>query len=238
MKNGIGLAGAAIWCVVFCASAQCKEKKEKKPPEPAPLDVYVQQATARASEATVREVSPGSLWSPVAGLADLARDHRASQVDDILTITVSERATAVATGTTKTTRTSSSKNSITSSAIPAPIAGKLSNVLGLSGQSTLDGEGTTSRDTTLTTSVSARIVRVLPNGYLVVEGEKQIQVDSDHQVVTVRGVVRPADITTSNTVTSARVAQLEVRINGKGVIADASRRPNVLYRALLGLLPF
>ncbi|MCU1258084.1 MAG: flagellar L-ring protein [Bryobacterales bacterium] len=215
-----------------------KDAKDKKAVQKAPLDVYVDEATRRASEATVREVSPGSLWSPVAGLGDLARDHRASQVDDLVTITVAERASAVATGATKTSRTSSSKTSITSSAIPAATAGKLSNILGLSGQTTLDGQGTTSRDTTLNTNLSARVVQVLPNGYLVVEGEKQIQVDSERQVITVRGVVRPADITTLNTVTSARLAQLEVRINGKGVVADSTRRPFILYRLLMGILPF
>src|SRR5450432_3936679 len=145
----------------------------------APLDVYVDDAVRRGSEATTREVSPGSLWSPVAGLADLARDHRASQVDDLVMITVAETASAVSTGATKTSRTSASSSAITSSALPAVVTGKLSNILGLSGQNTLNGQGSTSRDTTLKTSLTARVVRVLPNGYLVVEGEKQIQVDSE-----------------------------------------------------------
>ncbi len=232
MRRAIALA-----CVALCAQAEVKKKKAKAE-EPAPLDIYVDQAKKRALDAAAREASPGSLWSPVASLADLARDHRASQVDDLVTITVAEQASAVANGATKTSRASNSKNSISSGLLPAPVAGKLSNVLGLSGQTTLDGQGTTSRGTTLTTSMSARVVAVLPNGYLVVEGEKQIQVDSEHQFITVRGVVRPADITTSNTVTSARLAQLEVRINGKGVIADATHRPFLLYRILMGLLPF
>lgn len=227
-----------VLSLAIAAWAGKKNDKEKKAPQPAPLDIYVDEANRRASEATVREVSPGSLWSPVAGLADLARDHRASQVDDIVTITVAETASAVATGTTKTSRASSSKNSITSSALPAAAAAPLANLLGLSGQNSLNGQGTTSRDTTLRTSLSARVVRVLPNGYLVVEGEKQIQVDSERQLITVRGVVRPADITTSNTVTSTRLAQLEVRINGKGVVADSTRRPMLLYRVLMGILPF
>ena len=227
-----------VLLLAFAAWGERKDAKDKKAVQKAPLDVYVDEATRRASEATIREVSPGSLWSPVAGLGDLARDHRASQVDDLVTITVAESASAVATGATKTSRASSSTHSITSSAIPAVTAGKLSNILGLSGQTALDGQGTTSRDTTLNTSLSARVVRVLPNGYLVVEGEKQIQVDSERQVITVRGVVRPADITTLNTVTSARLAQLEVRINGKGVVADSTRRPLFLYRLLMGILPF
>jgi flagellar L-ring protein precursor FlgH len=220
------------------ASNVMAAKAPPKAPEKAPLDVYVDDAVRRGSEATTREVSPGSLWSPVAGLADLARDHRASQVDDLVMITVAETASAVSTGATKTSRTSASSSAITSSALPAVVTGKLSNILGLSGQNTLNGQGSTSRDTTLKTSLTARVVRVLPNGYLVVEGEKQIQVDSESQLITVRGVVRPADITTSNTVTSSRLAQLEVRINGKGVVADSKRRPNVLYRLLLGILPF
>jgi len=57
-------------------------------------------------------------------------------------------------------------------------------------------------------------------------------------VVTVRGVVRPADLSTTNVVQSSSVGQLEVKIDGKGVVNDAVRRPNILYRILLGLLPF
>jgi flagellar L-ring protein precursor FlgH len=50
--------------------------------------------------------------------------------------------------------------------------------------------------------------------------------------------VRPTDLLSDNTVRSDRLAQLEVRVNGKGVVGDAIRRPNFLYRILLGLLPF
>jgi len=54
----------------------------------------------------------------------------------------------------------------------------------------------------------------------------------------VRGVVRPADIDATNSVPSNRLGQLEVHIDGKGVVADAIRRPFILYRLLMGLLPF
>jgi flagellar L-ring protein precursor FlgH len=90
----------------------------------------------------------------------------------------------------------------------------------------------------LTTTLAARVTHVLPNGYLVVEGAKDIQVNSEHQSVTVRGMVRPADLSPGNVVRSDRLAQLEVHINGKGVVNDAVRRPFFLYRLLLGLLPF
>jgi flagellar L-ring protein precursor FlgH len=114
----------------------------------------------------------------------------------------------------------------------------LANLLGVTGSTTLNGSGTTSRDTTLTTNISARVIAVLPNGYLVVDAVKDVQVDSEHQLISIRGVVRPADITTANTVSSDKVAEMEIHVNGKGVINDAIHRPNFLYRLILGLLPF
>lgn len=212
--------------------------KRDKVVKPSPLELYVNESTRRAADIDAQQTTPGSLWTARAGLADLARDLRASQIDDLVTIVVSERASAVASGSTKTSRTSSAKNSIAALAGPTKAAGILANLTGLSGESKLDGQGTTTRDTTLTTSLSARVVQVLPNGYLVVEGTKNVQVDGEHQLISVHGVIRPSDITTANTVTSTRLAELEVRINGKGVVNDATHRPFFLYRLLLGVLPF
>jgi flagellar L-ring protein precursor FlgH len=90
----------------------------------------------------------------------------------------------------------------------------------------------------LTTTVSARVVDVMPNGTMVVEGTKQIAVNSEHQTITLRGLVRPLDLTTANTVLSTQVGNLEIHVAGKGVVNDAIKRPFFLYRLLLGLLPF
>ncbi len=91
---------------------------------------------------------------------------------------------------------------------------------------------------TLTTVISARVVDVTANGTLVVEGTKDIAVNSEKQSITVRGLVRPNDLTTANTIASTQVANLQIKVNGKGVVGDAIRRPNFLYRLILGLLPF
>ena len=79
---------------------------------------------------------------------------------------------------------------------------------------------------------------MLPNGYLVIEGAKEVGVNSERQVVTVRGVIRPTDLSTNNVIRSDQIAQMELKVNGKGVVGDAVRRPFILYRILLGLLPF
>jgi flagellar L-ring protein precursor FlgH len=86
--------------------------------------------------------------------------------------------------------------------------------------------------------MTAEVTAVLPNGNLVVEGQKEILVNSERQVITLRGIVRPEDISPTNTVPSGNVARIQILVNGKGVVNDAVKRPFVLYRLLLGLLPF
>ena len=210
----------------------------KPPPPPSALDTYVNQALNRYSASGTNESNPGSLWSPAGRLQDVTRDLKATQVDDIVTVLVSESASAVSTGTTKTARTSAAKNSITALAGLTRPAGPWANLANLGGSTTLDGSGTTSRTTNLTTTLTARVTHVLPNGYLVVEGTKLLAINGEHQLITVRGVVRPEDLNAANSVPSNLLGDLEVQVNGKGVVADAVRRPMLLYRLLLGLLPF
>ena len=236
--SGRILLALAFGCALgMPANAQSPLKKLlKKQPETSALDQYIQDARKNAGAAGAE--SPGSLWSPPAALADLAMDVRARNVADMVTILVNENASAVSTGATKTSRASSATSSITQLAGVLPAAGKLANLANVNSSTSLNGAGTTSRQTTLTTTITARVTDVLPNGYLVVEGSKTILVNSENQVITVRGVVRPADLSTSNIVQSGSVAQMELKINGRGVVNDSIRRPNFLYRLLLGLLPF
>jgi flagellar L-ring protein precursor FlgH len=202
---------------------------------PSPLAQYVEEAMARASS-QAETASSGSLWSPQAPLADLARDRRAFRVDDLVTVLIADRASATSRGVTQASRSSAAKGNIESLwAVRKP---GLSNLARFGGESSLDGQGTTSRETVLLTTLSARVTHVLPNGNLVVEGVKETVVNSERQVVTVRGVVRPIDLDPANQVRSDRLAMLEVRVNGKGVVGDAIRRPMLLYRLLMGLLPF
>lgn len=212
-------------------------KKPAKPPEPSLLDQYIKNAEA-ANAKDKEEAAPGAIWNPEGHLADLGRDLRASQVNDVVTVVVSENVNAVATGASTSERQSSANASVTSLAGKKSASGALANLLGTTGDQKLNGTGTTSRTATLNATLTARVVKVLSDELLLVQGDKSIQVNSEQQVVTVRGVIRRADISTSNTVPSTQLADLEVRVNGKGIVGDAVRRPNVLYRLLLGILPF
>ncbi len=232
---------AALLLSLLCVSGIWAKPKNKKKKDDivqaqSALDQFVSDAHRRAATAIAE--SPGSLWSSPATLADMAADVKARSVDDIVTIVVSEQASAVATGQTKTSRASASNSSASSAGLPAAVAAPLSNILSLNGGQSLDGNGTTSRTSALTATLSARVVDVLPNGYLVIEGSKTTLVNSENQVITVRGVIRPFDLSNANTILSGSIAQLELKINGRGVVNDVIRRPNFLYRLLLGLLPF
>jgi flagellar L-ring protein FlgH len=224
-----------LWALV-AVPLVAKKKTDSAAKQTSPLDSYVREADARSAENSA--TTPGSTWIAGSRLADAARDVRASQVDDVVTIVVSEAVSAVSTGVTQTSRKTSTNNSIAALAGITRATGRLANLANVSGDTELNGQGTTSRTTTLTDTLTARVTHVLPNGALLVEATKDLQINSERQTITVRGVVRPADIDSTNSVPSNRLGDIEVRVNGKGVVGDAIRRPNFLYRLLLGILPF
>jgi flagellar L-ring protein FlgH len=211
--------------------------KKKPPVEPTPsLEQYVRDVTQRSHQAS--SATPGSLFTSTGRLADGFRDVRASQVYDLVTILVSDKASAVSTGATNTSRKSSVKAAAASSLLPKAAATALANLATTSNDQQLQGQGTTSRGNTLTTTVTAEVTDVLPNGNLVIQGQKEISVNAEKQVITVRGIIRPDDLSPGNSIPSDRIARMEVRVNGRGVVNDAVKRPFILYRILLGLLPF
>ncbi|MDX2179276.1 MAG: flagellar basal body L-ring protein FlgH [Bryobacteraceae bacterium] len=221
--------------VLLLACAALSPAKTKKAPPLTPLEEYVRAAREMAGESAV---SPGSLYSPGGRFGDLARDLRAFQKGDLITIVVSDRASAVSRGSTSASRTSNLRASIPALAGPRTKIPALGELAEMESESSLEGDGSTTRSNTLTTTLTARVVETLPNGYLVIEGTKDVQANSERQRVSIRGVVRWNDLSPTNRIASDRVGQMQIAIEGKGVVGDAIRRPNFLYRLLMGVLPF
>lgn len=208
---------------------------EKKAPPPSAIDQMIEDASGR-SATTRLAPAPGSIFTADAVMSDLTRDLRASRVHDIVTILVSDRASAISRGTSATQRKSTATGGV--STVLGRTIPQASGALTMGSDQSLQAQGATGRESTLVTAVTARVTHVLPNGLLVVEATKEVVVNSEKQMVHVRGIVRPIDISTANTIQSDRVGNLEIRVNGKGIVNDSIRRPNLLYRILLGVLPF
>jgi len=225
------IAGLAL--LLLSPEAQARKKQK----QPSPVDQQL-EALLKQAEKNPPTASAGSLFVPGTRLSDLARDLRASQLHDLVNVVVNDQASAVSSGVSNTSRKSSANAGISSLGGVLKAAGPWANLANLSGSQQIQGQGTTSRDSTLTTSLSAEVRYVLPNGNLLIQGRKELYVNGEHQTVTLRGVIRPDDISPLNSVASDRIANLDVFVNGKGIVADSVKKPFILYRILLGLLPF
>lgn len=111
-------------------------------------------------------------------------------------------------------------------------------LLAASSSTTLKGSGSANSSTAFSTSLTGQIIAVLPNGNLVIEAHRQIDMNNQHEEVVVRGIARPGDVTPSNSVASSSLSALEIELKGKGIISDSIRPPNALTRAILWLFGF
>ncbi|HEY2856815.1 MAG TPA: flagellar basal body L-ring protein FlgH [Terracidiphilus sp.] len=179
----------------------------------------------------------GSLWSPGAELNDVSLDYKARRLNDTVVILVSVKTTAAQNADVNSQRAFQTTSGITG------LAGRLNTaslnpLFAANSATALKGQGATDSSTLFQTSLTGQVIAVLPSGNLVVEAQRKIFMNNQHEDVIVRGVVRPNDIGPNNTVTSAALGSLEIEMKGKGIIADSTRPPNIITRALLWLTGF
>jgi flagellar L-ring protein FlgH len=225
--------------ILFPAAAAAKKSTQDKAKSQAAydqaLDDYVRQASA-ANPNTPTTL--GSLWTTGGALGNLARDDKASQVGDLITINILETTTASASGTAKGARSFSASSGIGAFYGTLSPTAKLQNLFSPTSQNSLNGAATTASSHSLSTNLAGSVAKVLPNGYLVVQAARDVYIDNQRQHVIVRGVVRPSDVAPDNSVPSTAIANLQVEVEGKGVITDETRPPNAVTRFLLRLVGF
>jgi flagellar L-ring protein precursor FlgH len=194
--------------------AGCSDLKEMREVKNAPMPPKYVEAKEKETPAE------GSLW---ADRASLYEDQRARRVNDIVTILVSENTNASKKATTNTSRTSTVNDNISSLlGIPSNqvLTKSLAAGIAASGASAFAGEGDTQTATIFTDTISAKVKEVLPNHNLVIESRKETIINNDKQIIVLRGIIRPEDISSINTVSSAQVADAQIYLVGKGVIDD------------------
>jgi flagellar L-ring protein FlgH len=218
---------------LFCGNAEGKAKKNTA--QRNNLADYIERVSAKTPEAAT--TTPGSLWNDSGRLANMVADYKASRIGDLVTISVAQNLSASSAGNVSSNRAFSANSGIT--ALPGQLkTAGVANLFSPSSTQVLSGKAQATSQTSLSTTLTGRVAAVLPSGTLVVEAERQITMNNQHETVVLRGLVRPGDLDASNTVASNHVGDLEVEVKGKGVVSEGTRPPNPVVKWILRLFGF
>ena len=186
--------------------------------------------TPSFEEFNKEEPSSGSIYSTSsAGL--FSSDRRAKKVGDILSVTLNETFSS-----NKAVSNSSGKTD-TIAAEVGP-TGIMRNFAGLGGSASstnsFAGSMATNQSNSLSGTLSATVVRVFPNGNLEIKGQKKLRITEGTEYIRLTGIIRPQDISTSNSVSSAKIAEAQIEYVGAGILDNASKPGwgSALFRAI------
>ncbi|KMQ51239.1 Flagellar L-ring protein FlgH [Chitinispirillum alkaliphilum] len=159
----------------------------------------------------------------------LFSDHRAMRVDDILTVMIVESAKAGSESRTNTNK----QNSFGVEGMGGSGSLGFLPSFGANGgtHSKYDGRGGTSREGKLVATVSTRIVRVMDNGNLVIDGSKVVEINNEKEIIKVSGIVRPQDVQKNNIIYSSSIADANITYTGMGVV-NTAQRPGFFTRLI------
>lgn len=204
------VAGSTLAALLLCAGAASGQTKHYDEV----WEKYLQAARQLPA-------APPTLW-----MTELATDPSARRLNDLVTVRVLESLSAVGAADSSVNKNSSANVSLPGK--PGELFGKL---LPASSDTKFNGSGNTSRTTELSATLTARVVEVLPNGDLVLEGVREIDVNGDRLLVVLSGVIRAIDVLPGNVIPSTRIGQLRIRSLSQGLIKD-SLSPGWLVRVL------
>ncbi|MDP6563732.1 MAG: flagellar basal body L-ring protein FlgH [Alphaproteobacteria bacterium] len=169
-----------------------------------------------------------SLWRP--GARAFFKDQRASQIGDILTVNITIADEATIDNETSRTRTNTEDSDLTnilgyegslSKILPEGVSA--SSLVSLGSDSSATGTGSINRKETVKLVVAAIVTQVLPNGNLVISGSQEVRVNFEKRILQVTGVVRPSDISATNTVKHTQVAEARISYGGRGQLTDVQQ---------------
>jgi flagellar L-ring protein precursor FlgH len=184
------------------------------------------------------ETGNGAIYQAGHDIA-LFENSVARRIGDTLTIRLNEQTNA-----SKSSSTSTSKSTNVDMSAPT-IAGRPVTVHGteilnaqIENSTSFDGEGDSSQSNKLQGDITVTVAQRLPNGNLLVRGQKWITINQGREYVRIQGIVRPIDIDPDNSISSLKVADAQIAYGGKGALADAST-PGLLARFFnVSWLPF
>lgn len=177
---------------------------------------------------------------PAEGTSSIYNEKRARRVGDVITVLINESTNATQAASSQNQKASSMALGAGSGFLGAGVYGtnilNTNNQLGVGASTGHQGQGTSSRSTTVTGQMTAKIISVLPSGNYLIEGSRYVEVNEEKQTVEVTGEIRPDDISSDNTVSSLRIANAKIKLTGTGPASETAK-PGLLTRVLgwLGL---
>jgi flagellar L-ring protein precursor FlgH len=183
------------------------------------------------------DYSNGSIWQ--SSSVTLTDDLKARRRGDIITIVISETASASKAANTGTSRDSKVGAGITNmmGLENTAIFKNWANLINANANSSFKGSGSTSRQENLNATITARVVDVQANGNLMIEGRRNIKVNEEDQIIVLEGTVRSRDVAPDNTVNSIYVADARISYSGRGIISD-QQSPGWLMNIFNKIWPF
>jgi flagellar L-ring protein precursor FlgH len=191
--------------------------------------------TARPAVVAAPAIANGGIFQ-VAGYQPLFEDRRARNVGDSLTVILNEKLSASRSVDSNAQRTGSASFSVPS-VVGLPGKSFQGATLGASSDNKFEGKGASTADNAFTGTITVTVIEVLPNGNLVVSGEKQIGINRNSETVRLSGVVNPVTIVSGNSVSSTQIADARLDYRGKGYI-DEAQTMGWLSRLFLSIMPF
>ncbi len=170
------------------------------------------------------EAATGAIYNPNNNLF-LFEDIRARRVGDTLIVVLEEKTAANKSASTTTKKESGLSLGVKSLfGRPATAGGAEFLNADVEASRDFSGKGGSTQSNSLSGNITATVAEVLPNGNLVVRGEKVLTLNQGSEVVRVRGIVRPVDIRADNSVRSWQIANAEITYSGKGALADSNQQ--------------
>jgi flagellar L-ring protein precursor FlgH len=201
-----------------------------------PATSVQQPMTVRPPERETKNAVGGSIYSAGISQRGLFDDRRARYAGDTVTINLVEKTQAQKNAGTQTSRDTSM-----SAGIPTmnhlPLKGLQGLELSATTGNSLNGKGTSSANNNFTGTITVTVVDVLPNGNLVVSGEKQVAINQGDEFIRFSGVINPNFVTASNTVNSTQVADAKIEYRGSGTL-DEAQKMGWLARFFQSVSPF
>jgi flagellar L-ring protein precursor FlgH len=181
-------------------------------------------------EATPPPAAPNSLWR--IGARTFFNDQRAAKVGDILTVLITiDDSAQVSNATTRERKVGSNANVNHFFGLESSL-GKIlpkgfdpANAIDVGSDNTNSGTGTVNRQEKINLTVAAVVTKVMPNGNLVIQGRQEVKTNAEIRELTVAGIVRPEDISSSNTINHTQIAEARIAYAGRGDISRIQKSP-------------